>query len=87
MSDEAELDAALRGSGLRVVDTAQVSDLPGSRPEWDEAADAVEAVVEREHGHEEGYRVSQRNEQLLGRLIGDSLVVGRLRAGRVDGRR
>lgn len=80
----AELGAALRRTGLAVVDETVVGDLPGAPDAWQRAVAEVERVIERDHGHEDGYVVAQRQSDLVGRLMSDGLVVGRLLACRVD---
>lgn len=82
--DAAELEHLAERAGLRIEDTTDVSDLPASPQEWQDATAAVDTVIERDHGDEDGYRVAQDNQELMGRLIGEGLVVGRLLACRVS---
>lgn len=81
--DRSERTTSLHRAGLDVVDTALVGDLPATPDSWQRAVAEVDAVIERDHGDDEAYVVAQRQSDLVGRLMADGLVVGRLVACRV----
>ena len=79
-----ELLADLEAVGLRVSDEAPLDDLPGTPDDWQEAADRVEEEVRRRHGDDERWQRAQDQQDTIGSLIGDGLVVGRLLACRAQ---
>jgi ubiquinone/menaquinone biosynthesis C-methylase UbiE len=74
----AELSADLERAGLVLRHDAWVADLPGAPEAWSRAVEEVERVIARDHGDDEGFQVAQQQSELVGRLIGDGLVAGRL---------
>ncbi len=78
-----ELDGLLRGAGLEVVDRAWLGDFDDPPQDWQDAADAVDDVVRREHGSSESFREAQRNQDRMIRLLRDGSVAGRLVVCRV----
>ncbi len=72
---EQELLGLLRDAGLALEESAD-GDLSDSPPEWTERADAVDAEVERRHGHDPAFEQAQENARRVGRL----LSAGELRA-------
>ncbi|HEX8304847.1 MAG TPA: class I SAM-dependent methyltransferase [Jatrophihabitans sp.] len=76
--DADELDRMLTASGLAVVERAELADFPAPEPDWQAAADRVEEVIERRHGSDQRWQTAHQQEQLIGRLISDGLVTGRL---------
>ena len=72
---EQELLGLLRDAGLALEESAD-ADLSDSPPEWTERADAVDAEVERRHGHDPAFEQAQENARRVGRL----LSAGELRA-------
>jgi len=73
-----ELDCLLAARGLAVIERAELADFPAPEPDWQAAADRVEAVIERRHGSDPRWLTARRQEQIIGRLISDGLVAGRL---------
>jgi SAM-dependent methyltransferase len=76
--DLEELSALLDAAGLRTIDRAALADFPDPPAEWQDEADRVEAVVRRDHGHDERLKTAQQQEEVIGRLLGEGLVVGTL---------
>ena len=72
---EQELLGLLRDAGLALEESAD-ADLSDSPPEWAERTDAVDAEVERRHGHDPAFEQAQENARRVGRL----LSAGELRA-------
>jgi len=73
-----ELDSLLARTGLAIVEQAELADFADPEPQWQAAADRVEALIEREHGADHRWRNARRQEKVIGRLLSDGLVVGRL---------
>ncbi len=73
-----ELDAAMRRTGLEVEEEARIADFPASPDAWQGAVDRVTSLIERDHRDDDGLRIAQEQEQVMGDLIEDGLVVGRL---------
>lgn len=76
--DRPELDAELRRAGLQVLDETLVRELPPAPHTWQQAVAEVDAVIERDHGAQEGFRVAQQQSKQVGRLISEGLVVAHL---------
>jgi SAM-dependent methyltransferase len=72
---EEELLGLLRDAGFALEESA-AADLSDSPAEWTERADAVDAEVERRHGHDAAFRQAHENARRVGRL----LSAGELRA-------
>ncbi|MDQ1739022.1 MAG: hypothetical protein QOE53_674 [Pseudonocardiales bacterium] len=73
-----ELDRLLTASRLAVLERAELADFPTPEPDWQAAADRVEAVIQRRHGSDERWQTAQHQQQIIGRLISEGLVAGRL---------
>jgi SAM-dependent methyltransferase len=73
-----ELDSMLAERNLAVAGHAELADFPAAEPDWQAAADRVEAVIERRHGGDHRWQTAQQQEQIIGQLISDGLVAGRL---------
>ncbi|MEO7262940.1 MAG: methyltransferase domain-containing protein [Jatrophihabitantaceae bacterium] len=73
-----ELNGLLARAGFAVVEQAELADFAAAEPEWQAAADRVEAVIERRHGADHRWQSAQHQEQIIGQLISDGLVAGRL---------
>jgi SAM-dependent methyltransferase len=73
-----ELDSMLTESNLAVVEHAELADFPAPEPDWQAAADRVEAVIERRHGSDHRWQTARYQEQIISQLISDGLVAGRL---------
>jgi SAM-dependent methyltransferase len=73
-----ELDRLLTAGHFEVVERAELADFPAPEPDWQAAADRVEAVIERRHGRDHRWQSAHYQEQIIGRLISDGLVTGRL---------
>jgi SAM-dependent methyltransferase len=65
---EQELLGLLRDAGLVLEESAD-GDLSDSPPQWTERADAVDAEVERRHGHDPAFEQAQNNARRVGRLL------------------
>jgi SAM-dependent methyltransferase len=76
--DLAGLTALLEEAGLTVTAQAALADFEDPPAQWQERVDAVDAVVERDHGGDDRFRTAQDQQQTMGRLMGDGLVVGHL---------
>jgi sugar phosphate isomerase/epimerase len=74
----AELDYLLSTARFTVVSSAELSDFPAPEPDWQAAVDRVEAVIEAKHRGDDRWQVAQQQEQLIGQLIKEQLVIGRL---------
>ncbi|MEC9051756.1 MAG: methyltransferase domain-containing protein [Actinomycetota bacterium] len=85
-----ELEQLLRDAGLEVVDRAWLGDFDDPPQGWQDAADAVDDVVRREHGDSESFQEAQHNQDRMIGLLRDGSVAGRLVVCRVpaehDGR-
>lgn len=73
-----ELDRLLTASRFAVLDRAELADFPAPETEWQAAVDRVEELIERRHGSDERWQNARQQEQIIGRLISDGLVTGRL---------
>jgi len=73
-----ELDGLLAQSGLAVVEQAELAEFAAAEPDWQAAADRVEAVIERRHGGDHRWQSARHQEQIIGQLIAEDLVAGRL---------
>ncbi|MDQ1721478.1 MAG: hypothetical protein QOI26_1212 [Pseudonocardiales bacterium] len=73
-----ELAELLAVTGLAVVEQAELADFPAPEPEWQAAADQVEAMIKRTHGGDQRWQNAQRQEQIISQLISEDLVAGRL---------
>jgi SAM-dependent methyltransferase len=80
--DLEELTTMLDGAGLQVVARAALADFPDPPAQWQAEVDRVDAVVQRDHGHDEPLRTAQQQEQAIGRLLAEGLVEGTLLACR-----
>jgi SAM-dependent methyltransferase len=72
------LRALLADAGLRIRDSATVSDFAGSPTSWRERAAAVEAELERRHGDDPTWRTAATQSELIGGLLTDQELVGTL---------
>ena len=77
-----ELTGLLDQAGLQPFAQAALADFPDPPAQWQDEADRVDAVVQRDHGHDERLRTAQQQEEAIGRLLGEGQVVGRLLACR-----
>jgi len=68
-----ELDMLLAAAGFTVTATGE-ADLSDSPPEWQEAADAVDAEVQRRHGDDPRWAESQEQAGRVGRLLGSGAL-------------
>ncbi|TKJ18148.1 SAM-dependent methyltransferase [Blastococcus sp. CCUG 61487] len=67
---EVETRALLAAAGFELRDAAD-ADLADSPPEWTEAADAVDAEIERRHGHDPRFQQAREQSGRVGRLLGE----------------
>ena len=77
-----DLEGLLRGARLEVHDRALLSDFPDAGPAWERALHRVDTVLERDHGSDERWLSSRRQQAVLGKLLDEGLVVGHLVAAR-----
>ena len=78
LSDPADLQDALGAAGLEVLDEIAQSELAAEPEDWVRRADAVEAEVERRHGHDPAWAAAEEESAAVGRLIAAGTVGGRL---------
>ncbi|WP_231502670.1 class I SAM-dependent methyltransferase [Blastococcus sp. URHD0036] len=69
-----ELPGLLAAAGFALDATGQ-ADLSDSPAEWTERADAVDAEIERRHGHDERWALAQEQSGRVGRLLADGALV------------
>jgi SAM-dependent methyltransferase len=69
-----ELPGLLAGAGLRLGATGQ-ADLSDSPVQWTARADAVDAEIERRHGHDERWALAQEQSGRVGRLLSDGEII------------
>jgi len=79
---EHDLLALVAEAGLEVEESRLLDDLPAAPRAWREAADRVDAAIERDHGDDPAYARATAQRATLGRLGRDGLVRGRLLACR-----
>jgi SAM-dependent methyltransferase len=72
---DVSLHRDLAATGFRVHDRIDASSLPDAPPEWARRADAVDAVVARDHGDHPDYVEAERQQGILGRLMAAKEVV------------
>ncbi|MEP7088954.1 MAG: methyltransferase domain-containing protein [Nocardioidaceae bacterium] len=77
-----ELTALIEAAGLSAIDQAALADFPEPPEEWQDLADRVDAVTERDHGEDERFRTAQEQSAAIGSLLADGLVEGRLLVAR-----
>jgi SAM-dependent methyltransferase len=80
-----ELMDDLAAAGLTVIDEMLLADLSPTPDEWNEAATAVEEVVERDHHGDERWKRAESQQETIVGLIHDELVVGLLVSCRAAG--
>jgi SAM-dependent methyltransferase len=73
----AELEQLLAAAGFRVTRTAD-ADLADSPPEWKARADAVDAEVQRRHGHDPRWAEAEEQSGRVGRLLSSGALRPRL---------
>jgi SAM-dependent methyltransferase len=73
---EDSLRRLLDVTGLRVESEIRTAELPEIPAEWTRRVDAVEEALRARHGHDETWRIAQRQSDQMGRLLGDELVSG-----------
>ncbi|MEO6501617.1 MAG: methyltransferase domain-containing protein [Jatrophihabitantaceae bacterium] len=73
-----ELDVLLADAGFAVIEQAELAGFAAPEPDWQAAADRVEAVIERRHGSDDRWQSARRQEEVIGQLISEGLVAGRL---------
>lgn len=66
----------LDDAGLAVQDSAHLADFAGTPALWQEQADAVDAELERRHGHDPRWRTAEEQSSRIGRLIARGDVEG-----------
>ncbi len=74
----AGLHDQLARAGLTVLDEIAQSELATEPDEWLARADAVQAEVERRHGHDPAWSAAEAESAAVGRLIADGTVGGHL---------
>ena len=81
------LAALLDDAGLVVQDSAHLADFAAAPALWQERADAVDAELERRHGHDDRWRTAERQSGRIGRLIARGEVGGTMLVVRPAARR
>ncbi|MCD2196691.1 class I SAM-dependent methyltransferase [Actinomycetospora endophytica] len=72
---DVSLHRALAATGFRVSDRLDASSLPDAPADWSRRADAVDAVVARDHGDHPDFVEAGRQQEILGRLMAAGEVV------------
>lgn len=72
---DVSLHRGLAAAGFRVLDRIDASSLPDAPADWSRRAEAVEAVVARDHGDHPDHREAERQQAVLGRLMAAKEVV------------
>ena len=80
--DREELRTLVDGAGLETVEEATLADFPEPAPRWQQHVDAVDQLIERTHGHDDRFRAAQEQQRIIGRLLAEGLVEGRLLVAR-----
>jgi SAM-dependent methyltransferase len=75
-----ELTSALESAGLRREAEMPLPDLPGPPRTWREHEDAVDAWIERAHGHTGAWRDARRAEDDVAHLLETGQIAGHLLA-------
>jgi SAM-dependent methyltransferase len=70
------LRAMLAGARLRVENSASAGDFQQVPTLWQQRADAVDAELDRRHGHDPAWRTAQQQSELIGRLLATGDVTG-----------
>jgi SAM-dependent methyltransferase len=65
-------------AGLRIDEWSGTEELPPAPREWQDRVDAVSASLVARHGHEHAWQLAERQSEVIGRLLGDSVVTGEL---------
>lgn len=73
-----ELDRLLDDAGLVVTASADLADFAAPSEDWKAAETRVESLVEQKHRDDESWQRADSQQQTMGRLIGEDLVVGRM---------
>ncbi|HST46916.1 class I SAM-dependent methyltransferase [Jatrophihabitans sp.] len=75
---DAELAGLLSAARLGVLEQAELADFAAPGPDWQAAADRVDELIERRHGSDPRWQTARHQEQIIGRLISDGRVAGRV---------
>jgi ubiquinone/menaquinone biosynthesis C-methylase UbiE len=78
------LQALVDRAGLTVTHRAALTDFPDPPAPWQAAVEAVEEVIERDHGTDRRKATADEQSGLIGQLIGAEQVVGRIVVARVS---
>lgn len=81
----AELVDLVRAAGLLVGGTADLAEVDDAPRGWTDRQQAVEAVVARDHGHDERWRTAEDQSAAMGRLLESGEVGGTLLHARAPG--
>jgi SAM-dependent methyltransferase len=73
-----ELNSLLAATGLGVLEQAELADFAAPEPDWQAAADRVDALIERKHGSDHRWQSARHQERILSQLLSEDLVAGRL---------
>jgi ubiquinone/menaquinone biosynthesis C-methylase UbiE len=65
-------------AGLRIEARQQLSDVDPPPSQWRRRADAVEAELREQHGHERGWQLAEHQSDLVSRLLDSGAVRGEL---------
>jgi SAM-dependent methyltransferase len=80
--DRDELRGLMEGAGLSTVEEAGLADFPDPEPGWQQHVDAVERAIEAAHHDDDRFRAAQEQQRVIGRLLEEGLVEGRLLVAR-----
>lgn len=72
---DGSLQRDLVATGFGLLDRLDASSLPDAPADWSRRAEAVDAVVARDHGEHPDFREAQQQQETLGRLMAAGEVV------------
>ncbi|OLM07043.1 hypothetical protein Ae717Ps2_2296 [Pseudonocardia sp. Ae717_Ps2] len=73
-----ELRALLHDAGFALTDEAALTAFPPSPQDWRDSTARVDAVLDRDHGHDPRHAAAREQSERIGRLIADGTVTGLL---------
>jgi SAM-dependent methyltransferase len=76
--DRDGLRRLMEDARLDTVEEAALADFPDPAPRWQQHVDAVDRLIERTHHADDRFRAAQAQQSIIGRLLAEGLVEGRL---------
>lgn len=73
-----ELRTLLHDAGFALTDEAALTAFPPSPQDWRDSTARVDAVLDRDHGHDPRHAAAREQSERIGRLIADGTVTGLL---------